>query len=118
MGRGAWQVTVHGVTKELDKWLKNKKKNHNRFKSSFNNYDAHLVEDWFCSDYGGNRLRSFDGLWKNRSENISTFIVYMCVCVCVCSEYVCVCVVCIDIFPATYEFCNLRNTKVVWSQEL
>ena len=56
------------------------------------------------------------GYEKNRSKNISTFIVY--VCMCVCSVYVCVCVVCTDIFPATYEFCNLRNTKVVWSQEL
>ena len=36
------------------------------------------------------------------------------VCGCVCSVYVYVCVVCIGIFPATYEFCNLRNTKVVW----
>lgn len=25
-----------------------------------------LVEDWFCSDYSGNRLRSFDGLGEKK----------------------------------------------------
>ena len=55
------------------------------------------------------------GYEKTEVKNISTFIVCVssvCVCVCVCSVYVCV--VCIGNFPATYEFCNLRNTKVVW----